>query len=90
MPTGKKKTTRPAVEIEKEIVNDEIEGQIRRAVEKQPDQSDPDKERLHNTKLLLKQYRRVAYAVKVSEEELNLRFEMEYGTKIPRLTIHTP
>ncbi len=88
MPTGKKKTTRPAVEIEKEIVNDEIEGQIRRAVEKQPDQSDPDKERLHNTKLLLKQYRRVAYAVKVSEEELNLRFEMEHGTKISTLEVN--
>lgn len=39
-------------------------------------------DRLHNTKFLLKQYRRIAYSVQVSENELNLRMEMEHGTKL--------
>ena len=33
-------------------------------------------DRLHNTKFLLKQYRRIAYSVQVSENELNLRMEI--------------
>lgn len=38
-------------------------------------------DRLHNTKFLLKQYRRIAYSVQVSENELNLRMEMEHGSQ---------
>lgn len=39
-------------------------------------------DRLHNTKHLLKQYRRIAYSVQVSENELNLRMELEHGTRL--------
>ncbi len=45
-------------------------------------------ERLHNTKLLLKKFRDVDYAVKVAEEELNLRFEQEYGTRLSTLEVN--
>ena len=38
-------------------------------------------DRLHNTKFLLKQYRRIAYSVQVSENELNLRMEMDAAKK---------
>ena len=41
--------------------------------------------RLHDTKLLLKNYRRVAYAVRVSEDELNSRFNAEHGTSLTAL-----
>ena len=83
------KPTRPAYAIEKEIVKEEIEEELLRTVEKPvtPDACQPE-ERLHNTKLLLKQYRRVAYAVKISEDELNLRFEIEHGTKLSTLEVN--
>ncbi len=75
---------RPAFALEKEIVNEEIDSELHRHVENQDEDAQPD-ERLHNTKLLLKQYRRVAYAVKTSEDELNLRVEMEHGTRLSTL-----
>lgn len=40
-------------------------------------------DRLHNTKFLLKQYRRIAYSVQVSENELNLRMEMDMQLAVP-------
>ncbi len=45
-------------------------------------------ERLHNTKLLLRSYRRVAYSIKISEEELNLRFEADHGTMLSTLEVN--
>ena len=81
-----RKESRPACAIEKEIVKEEIEDEIIRAVEDR--EGPPLDERLHNTKLLLKQYRRVVYAVRVSEEELNLRFEMEHGTKLSTMEVN--
>lgn len=89
MAAGRKNQSRPAYEIEKEIMKEEIEDELLRTVEK-PDSSavaQPE-DRLHNTKLLLKQYRRVAYAVKISEDELNLRFELEHGTKLSTLELN--
>ena len=86
MPAKARKQSRPACAIEKEIVKEEIEDEILHAVENRD--SPPPDERLHNTKLLLKQYRRVVYAVKVSEEELNLRFEMEHGTKLSTMEVN--
>ncbi len=47
----------------------------------------PD-DRLHNTKLLLRNYRRVAYAVKISEADLDLSFELEHGTRISTLEVN--
>ena len=49
--------------------------------------ADPE-EQLHNTKLLLKQYRRVAYAVRVSEGELNRRAERAHGTRLSTLEVN--
>lgn len=88
MAAEKKKQTRPAFALEKELINEEIDSEIRRSVEKQGDDAMQPDERLHNTKLLLKQYRRVAYAVKISEEELNLRVEMEHGTRLSTLEVN--
>lgn len=42
-------------------------------------------DRLHDTKVLLKQYRRIAYSVQISEKELNLRMESEHGAKLSTL-----
>ena len=88
MAVKKKKQTRPACAIEEEILKEEIEGEIRRSVEKSGEEEQSPEDRLHNTKLLLKQYRKVAYAVKISEEELNLRMEMEHGTKLSTLEVN--
>ncbi len=88
MAVKKKKQTRPACAIEEEILKEEIEGEIRRSVEKPGEEVQSPEDRLHNTKLLLKQYRKVAYAVKISEEELNLRMEMEHGTKLSTLEVN--
>ena len=41
---------------------------------------------LHNTKLLLKNFRQVVYAVHISEEDLNMRMDDEYGIKSFTLT----
>lgn len=89
MAAGRKNQPRPAYAIEKEIAKEAIEGELRRTVEKSDSASDLQPEdRLHNTKLLLKQYRRVAYAVKISEDELNLRVELEHGTKLSTLEVN--
>ena len=40
------------------------------------------------TPSLLKQYRRVAYSVFISESELNLRMEMEHGTRLSTLEVN--
>lgn len=45
-------------------------------------------DRLHNTKLLLKNYRRVVYSVKLSENELNQRFSAEHGTQLSTLEVN--
>ena len=47
-----------------------------------------EKERWHNTRRLLKQYRRVVYSVKISEEEMNQRMTLEHGTKFSALEIN--
>jgi hypothetical protein len=43
---------------------------------------------LHNTKQLLQQYRRVVYAVQVSEDEMNLRMELEHGAAISTMEVN--
>ena len=47
----------------------------------------PD-EHLHDTKLLLRRFRDVEYAVKLSETELDLRFERECGTGLSALELN--
>ncbi len=69
-------------EIDKAVSKDEVEAGIHSGVNRltgEPEAETAD-DRFHSTKYLLRQYRRVAYAVKISEEDLNLRVEMAHGT----------
>jgi len=69
----------PAFEIEKEALKTEIETGIQAGVDhleaKTTKRKDADK--YHNTRHLLKQYRKVAYAIQISEADMNVRMEME-------------
>ncbi len=82
-----RKTSKPAFDLEQAIVQEDIRTGLQIGVEKlagsaeRPQQTD----HFHNTKYLLQQYRRVAYAVKLSESDLNIRMEMEYGTSLSTL-----
>lgn len=85
-----KKKVSSSFALEKEAVIDEIENGVKAGVGKLSRDGDEAKreENLHNTKKLLEQYRRVAYAVAISESELNLRMELEHGTKLSTLEIN--
>lgn len=85
-----KRHLRPALEIEKEIKREEISTGLHAGVEKLEGKTigRQSVDNTHNTKYLLKQYRRVAYAVEISESELNLRMEMEHGTRLSTLEIN--
>ena len=82
--------TRPALGIEKEVVKEEISTALHDGVEKLNGKSNRPKhvDNFHNTKYLLKQYRRVAYSIQISEEELNLRMELEHGTRLSTLEVN--
>lgn len=88
---NKKTAMRPAIELEKEAVQDEIDRGIHAGVDKLSgkEPSHPPVDNFHNTKYLLKQYRRVAYSVQISESELNLRMEMEHGTRLSTLELNS-
>lgn len=89
MPTSKK-STKPAYEVEKEVIRDTIQAGIKAGVDRLagvecvPDRPDS----FHNTKYLLKQYRRIAYAVQTSETELNLRMEMAHGVVLSAMEVN--
>ena len=82
--------TRPALGIEKEVVKEEISTALHDGVEKLNGKANRPKhvDNFHNTKYLLKQYRRVAYSIQISEEELNLRMELEHGTRLSTLEVN--
>lgn len=90
MPPKEKKSMRPALGLEKELVKDEISTALHAGVEKLEGKAAPKQrvDNFHNTKFLLKQYRRVAYSVFISESELNLRMEMEHGTRLSTLEVN--
>jgi len=90
MATLKKSTHNPAFNLEKEAVQEEIESGLQSGVDILAGKvrKDDRVDNYHNTKYLLKQYRRVAYAVKISEAELNIRMEMEHGTKLSTLEMN--
>lgn len=69
------------LEIDKALSQQEIESgvQVGLAHLSSKEAREPE-DHFHNTKHLLKQYRRVLYSVGISEEDLNLRVEMEHGT----------
>ena len=75
-----KNITNPAFELEKAIICEEVQAGLETGVDKLENPSerkDLKPDHFHNTKHLLQQYRRVAYAVKMSEADLNVRIEME-------------
>lgn len=80
----------PAFEIEKEALKTEIETSIQAGVDhleaKTAKRKDADK--YHNTRHLLKQYRKVAYAIQISEADMNVRMEMEHGTRLSTLEVN--
>ena len=90
VPNKSKRILRPAQAIEKEVKRDEISTGLNAGVEKLEGKvpGRPPVDNTHNTKYLLKQYRRVAYAVEISESELNLRMEMEHGTRLSTLEVN--
>ena len=89
LPTNNK-STRPAFEVEKELLREEIQSGIKLGVDRlagvEPQSARPNS--FHNTKYLLKQYRRIAYAVQMSEAELNLRMELTHGVTLSALEIN--
>lgn len=89
MPTNKK-STKPAFEVEKEVLRDEIHEGIKVGVDKLAgvDSTMRRPDSFHNTKYLLKQYRRIAYAVQMSETELNLRMEMSHGLMLSTMEVN--
>lgn len=80
----------PAFAIEKEVLKTEIESGLQSGVDKLEDKPIKRKpvEKYHNTRHLLKQYRRVAYAIQISETDMNVRMEMEHGTKLSTLELN--
>ena len=85
MVAQRKSITNPAFELEKAIICEEVQAGLETGVDKLENKAVSKRERpdhFHNTKHLLQQYRRVAYAVKMSEADLNVRIEMEHGTRL--------
>ncbi len=75
--------TIPAFELEKGAIQTDVENGLMDGVSrlhgKEPEKRE---DHFHNTRELLRQYRRVSFATKVSEEDLNLRMEIEHSTQL--------
>ena len=80
----------PAFALEKEALKTEIEAGIQTGVEQMESGQKGKKpvEKYHNTRHLLRQYRKVAYAVEISETDMNVRMEMEHGTRLSTLKVN--
>ena len=81
---------RPAYSLEKEAVREEIQTGLQTGVEILAGNVEKGKEtdHFHNTKYLLKQYRRVEYSIRISEADLNLRMEMQHGMRLSTLEVN--
>lgn len=90
MATRKKPEGKPAYGLEKEMLRTEIEDGLHAGVEKLSKnvEKSTQESNFHNTKYLLKQYRRVEYAIQISESELNLRMEMAHGMQLSTLKVN--
>ncbi len=77
----------PMSQLEREIMKEQIEAGIESGTDKLRGRPE-EKETFHNTKHLLKQYRRVEYAVRVAEDELSLRSEADYGISLSPLQVN--
>ena len=82
---------RPAYSLEKEAVREEIQTGLQTGVEILAGNVEKGKEtdHFHNTKYLLKQYRRVEYSIRISEADLNLRMEMQHGMRLSTLEVNS-
>jgi len=84
-----KKDNIPAFELEKAAVSAEIERGletgVKHLIQEEPQQRE---DHFHNTRFLLRQYRRVEYAIRISESDLNLRMEMEHGIQMSALEVN--
>ncbi|MDY5805608.1 MAG: hypothetical protein SPJ87_06880 [Oscillospiraceae bacterium] len=82
---------RPAYGLEKEAVREEIQTGLQTGVEILAGNVEKGKEtdHFHNTKYLLKQYRRVEYSIRISEADLNLRMEMQHGMRLSTLEVNS-
>lgn len=80
----------PAFAIEKEALKTEIENGLQSGVDHLEDAPAKRKpvEKFHNTRHLLRQYRRVEYAVRISEADINARMEMEHGTQLSTMEVN--
>ena len=93
MKTVEKSTcgSNPSFEFDQNLAKEEIDDSLRNGMERlsgrAPNQQ-PAEDHFHNTKYLLKQFRRVRYAVRVSESDLNLRMEIEHGTELSTLEVN--
>ena len=79
----------PAFELEKEALIMEIKNGIESGIRhlKDSEENKPE-DHFHHTRLLLRQFRRVEYAIRVSEADLNLRMEMEHGLQLSAFEIN--
>lgn len=79
----------PAFELEKSAVQTDVENGLAEGIKCLRNEA-PDKPRdhFHNTRYLLRQFRRVTYAIKVSEADLSLRMEMEHGVQMSALEVN--
>lgn len=79
-----KKRSRPATALEKEVTMADVEECLIAGVERLSgiEAAPKHQDHYHNTKKLLQQYRHVSYAVQMSEDELNLRMELEHGVHL--------
>ena len=75
----------PVFALEKEALKTEIETGLQVGVDHLEDKPMKRKpvEKYHNTRYLLKQYRKVAYAIQISESDMNVRMEMEHEPGFP-------
>lgn len=80
----------PVFALEKEALKTEIETGLQVGVDHLEDKPMKRKpvEKYHNTRHLLKQYRKVAYAIQISESDMNVRMEMEHGTRLSTLEVN--
>ena len=80
----------PVFALEKEALKTEIETGLQVGVDHLEDKPMKRKpvEKYHNTRYLLKQYRKVALAIQISESDMNVRMEMEHGTRLSTLEVN--
>lgn len=79
----------PVFELEKGVVLSEVEnGLIGGMKHLHKSEAEKAESHFHNTRYLLRQYRRVKYAIEVSETDLNLRMELEHGTQLATLEVN--